>query len=546
MENSAIAYVIMPYAKEYERVYRNLIKPAVEKCGLTCERTDKDAKSGHILSSVIEALSHAEIVIADISGCNWNVAYELGVRHTFSKKGTVIMCNDATDFPFDISGYDVIQYATDWLDQNLDDAIIDKIVARIETCRSASAKSDSPVHDQFPTLPQSLLQFLNTSDDHEQQQIKQLKMELATLQEQNSSLQSLIEQAGLDAGSAKQKSLSTEQQIIEALENGKYTSDVAVASLRELLEGGKKDEFARFLAKVLDNGYLDEADCKSIYFMCRRLDNPTIVRIFLERAVEFYPDSEELQGFLAAIYSSDYRFREKALSMANAMIGLAKKDGKYELNQKVRSDRMIGSFFNVYLALRMFQEIIDVGTKLLAQSPRHSILIRRNLVKAYRRLEDFAAAEREAMSLIADDPTTALNHYEAFCLHDARDEPFAAYKELEKCIACEEDDSDYYRAIAGHICDERVARTAEGKYIRIASSDKELYAMPFLIRGLSVNLDFYREFVDFLRRNKFTHSLELLNKCSDFNGIMEAFAGLDFTAVDLCAQSDCLNNWESE
>lgn len=63
----ALAYVIMPYAKEFDRVYRNLIKPAVEACGLECRRTDKDMRGGNVMQNVIRDLAQANIVIADIS-----------------------------------------------------------------------------------------------------------------------------------------------------------------------------------------------------------------------------------------------------------------------------------------------------------------------------------------------------------------------------------------------------------------------------------------------------------------------------------------------
>ena len=543
----SIAYVIMPYAKEYERVYRNLIKPAVEQCDMVCKRTDKDSNGGHVISSVIHDLTENDVVIADISGCNWNVAYELGIRHAMCQKGTIILCNDSTQFPFDISGYDIINYATDWLDLDLDDEIIDKIVSRIKKIRSGETVSDSPVHDIYPSLPNTLLQFLNTADDTEQKQIQQLQTEIDKLREKNKALQERIEQAGLDTEKTKQQSASTESLILEAIENGKYISDTAVNALRELLDDGKKEDFARYLSKVLDVGYLDESDCRSVYYMCRKLDNPTIVRIFLESAVEFYPDSEELQGFLADTYSNDYRTRDRALSMANSMIGLSIRNGNKVLEKKVRSSRMIASFFNVYISLKLYKEMVEVGYLLLEGSPSHKSLIRRNLIVAYQKLEQYDKADEIAKALVEDDPMEGLNHYRVFQLHAAKHEYFAAYRELEKSLACDSEDTDYYEGLASIICDQRIARNAAGEYIRIQTSEKEYYAAPFIICAILASPDYVNDAAAFLRRNRFTNTLQRLISCIQ-NGdgnLRNEFSDLDFTPVYACMDVDC-TGWETE
>ena len=539
------AYVIMPYAKEFERVYRNLIKPAVEQCDLECVRTDKEAKGGQVMKNVIADLAAAKIVIADISSCNWNVAYELGIRHALIKKGTVLICNDSTQFPFDISGYNIIQYATDWLDKNLDDDIIEQLVARIKLCMSSSATSDSPVHDQFSRFPDNLKDYLYASTDMVQMQVKELQEHLEDFQNRNASLQQLVDQAGLEADSATQQPESTESLILAAIDNSKYVSETAVNTLQALLDDGKKEEFARFLSKVLDMGYLDETDCRNVFMMCRALKNPAIVRIFLERAVEFYPDSEELQGYLADTYSDDYRTREKALSMANTMLGLVKKNGVFELTLKARSARMIASFFNAYIGLKKYNEITEIGFKLLDQSPLHKTLIRRNIVNAYIKLELYDKAEEQAKILLSEAPEDDQIHYCISELHHVQHRFFSAYRELEKCIACDNEDPNYYYMIACLICDEKVARGANGEYIHITRAEKEQYAVPFLVRAVSIDTSFLDKMMSLLRGNHFHKTLERLESfMQNGNGNLEdAFGDLDFSAVDACMHVDC-KVWE--
>lgn len=552
-----LAYVIMPYDKAFDRVYRNLIKPAVEACELECKRTDKAGKGGQVMANVIHDLAEAQIVIADISAVkhsehsdvllhNWNVAYELGIRHALSKKGTIILCNEESNLPYDISGYDIILYPSDWLDRDLDDEIIRKIVTCIKTNLTPDVSSDSPVHDIFSSLPGNLIQFFNTSDDAEQRQIQELNAQIASLKKDNAVLQEMIDNAGLNADTSKQKAKSTEEQILEAIENSKYISDTAVDTLRDLFQDGKKEEFARFLAKVLDYGYLDEGDCRRVFGMCSKLDNPTIVRIFLERAVEFYPDNEELQGFLADTYSDDYRTRDRALSMANKMIGLNKKNGKIELQNKVRSSRMIGSFFNVYISLKLYKEIIDVGYQLLDVSPNNKALILRNIILAYQSLEQFDDAIRVAKQLIAEDPSDDQNHYCLFGLFYSMHNYKAAYCELEKSIACDSEYTEYYHKLAALICDEKIARNTSGEYVQIMKSEKESYAVPFLIRALLIDDTFLDKALVFMRNNRFNDSFtRLFNTIQNHNDIEEAFSNLDYSAVNACADVDC-TKWELE
>jgi len=57
----------------------------------------------------MENLTDADIVIADLSGRNPNVFYELGVRHAL-KTNTILISDDVDDIPFDLRGLRTIVY----------------------------------------------------------------------------------------------------------------------------------------------------------------------------------------------------------------------------------------------------------------------------------------------------------------------------------------------------------------------------------------------------------------------------------------------------
>jgi hypothetical protein len=65
--------------------------------------------SGSITKEIVTSLHTAELVIADLSGNNPNVFYELGVAHSAGRR-TIMLTQNVAVLPFDISSYRVIEY----------------------------------------------------------------------------------------------------------------------------------------------------------------------------------------------------------------------------------------------------------------------------------------------------------------------------------------------------------------------------------------------------------------------------------------------------
>src|SRR3979490_353992 len=86
-----------------------IVKPAVAELGLTTLRADDLAKPGQITLQVIEHVLRAKGVVADLTGANANVFYELAVRHTAKLPVVLIAEADEIDrLPFDIAQMRVI------------------------------------------------------------------------------------------------------------------------------------------------------------------------------------------------------------------------------------------------------------------------------------------------------------------------------------------------------------------------------------------------------------------------------------------------------
>lgn len=107
---TSAAFVIMPFAAQHASGFEDIIKPAAKLAGVECIRADQDAP-GHIHTQMFERLFDSPVVIADISGTNPNVFYELGVVHSLATKTIVMAREDCIrQIPFDIAPYRVLIY----------------------------------------------------------------------------------------------------------------------------------------------------------------------------------------------------------------------------------------------------------------------------------------------------------------------------------------------------------------------------------------------------------------------------------------------------
>ncbi len=115
------AFVVMPFGRkqgldgrwiDFNAIYQDLIKPALEEAGFEPFRADEEGISGDILTDMFQELLLADLVIADLSIDNANVFYELGVRHALRKRGLVHIQSGRSYLPFDIFNVRTIPYHT--------------------------------------------------------------------------------------------------------------------------------------------------------------------------------------------------------------------------------------------------------------------------------------------------------------------------------------------------------------------------------------------------------------------------------------------------
>ena len=81
----ADVFVIMPFRLDLQPAY-DAIRLAASALGLSIKRGDEDHGAHAIISDIWDAVVHARVIVADLTGCNANVFYEIGMAHTLGKK----------------------------------------------------------------------------------------------------------------------------------------------------------------------------------------------------------------------------------------------------------------------------------------------------------------------------------------------------------------------------------------------------------------------------------------------------------------------------
>lgn len=102
-------FVLMPFDQNFSDIYTLGIKDACENAGAYCERVDEQIFQERILDRIFNQIAKADIVIADMTGKNPNVFYEVGYAHAIGKT-TILLTQNSEDIPFDLKHFPHIIY----------------------------------------------------------------------------------------------------------------------------------------------------------------------------------------------------------------------------------------------------------------------------------------------------------------------------------------------------------------------------------------------------------------------------------------------------
>ena len=173
------AFVAMPFGTkpdgsgqnvDFNCVYAQYIKPALEAAGLEVFRADEEQRAGDIRTDMFQELLVADLVVADLTLENPNVWYELGVRHALRARGVVLVCGGQVTTAFDLYTDRKLRYGIkdggpDPTTLEDDKQNLTKMVT--ETMESWQGRKLSPVYNLIPNLQEPAWKSLRIGDVRE-------------------------------------------------------------------------------------------------------------------------------------------------------------------------------------------------------------------------------------------------------------------------------------------------------------------------------------------------------------------------------------------
>jgi len=110
IEHGDTCFVMMPFADPIGGYYKAIYESAITKAGLRPVRADDEIfATGKIIDQVWSGITAAKVLVAELTGRNPNVFYELGLAHALNKP-VVLVSSNQSDVPFDLQHIRVIYY----------------------------------------------------------------------------------------------------------------------------------------------------------------------------------------------------------------------------------------------------------------------------------------------------------------------------------------------------------------------------------------------------------------------------------------------------
>jgi hypothetical protein len=143
-------FVLMPFGGWFDRYYKEIYMVAIKDSGFEPVRADGLFDTGSVMEQIWLQIKKAKVLLADLTGKNPNVFYELGLAHAI-RKPVVFVASTIDDVPFDLRHLRVVLYEVQ--EPGWSDKLKRDIVAHLKGTREEPEKTiPQPFRDEKAEL----------------------------------------------------------------------------------------------------------------------------------------------------------------------------------------------------------------------------------------------------------------------------------------------------------------------------------------------------------------------------------------------------------
>lgn len=102
-------FVVMPFSSLFQVEYEKIISPALKELNITPVRGDEIYSKQRIVDDIWNSIKSCRFVLAELTGKNPNVLYEIGLAHAIGKP-VIIITRNGDDVPFDLKALRYLFY----------------------------------------------------------------------------------------------------------------------------------------------------------------------------------------------------------------------------------------------------------------------------------------------------------------------------------------------------------------------------------------------------------------------------------------------------
>lgn len=102
-------FILMPFGEWFDKYFKEIYAPATKDAGFEPLRADELFTTGAVMEQIWIQIRKSNVLLADLTGRNPNVYYELGLAHAL-RKPVVFVAASIDDVPFDVRHLRVVVY----------------------------------------------------------------------------------------------------------------------------------------------------------------------------------------------------------------------------------------------------------------------------------------------------------------------------------------------------------------------------------------------------------------------------------------------------